>query len=228
MEYTELTTYRYERKFQVEELSDQQVRMLVKLHPSMFKQTYPPRFVNNIYFDTQAMDYYYENVNGFPQRRKVRIRWYGELFGEIHNPILEYKIKDGLVGTKESYKLPDFHLNESFDQGQFQQTLAKGCPTLVNYHLRELDAVLLNRYYRWYYATPDNRYRVTVDTDMCFYHIQPSNNTFRHHAQNYQNFIVELKYDSEYDPHAERVARQFPFSVTKNSKYVEGIERVYL
>ncbi|MBI9051194.1 MAG: VTC domain-containing protein [Anaerolineaceae bacterium] len=228
MNYTALDTYRYERKLLVEGLSEHQVRTLIKLHPALFVQTYPPRYVNNIYLDTPAMDYYYENINGVPQRRKVRIRWYGDLFGKIRKPILEYKIKDGLVGTKESQNLPDFVLDENFDRDQFQETIAKGSPTIVHYHLRELDAVLLNRYYRWYFATTDGRYRVTVDTDMTFYNIKRAGNAFRQRQQNYLNLIVELKYNAEHDPTAQRVSGLFPFSVTKNSKYVEGIERVYL
>jgi hypothetical protein len=42
------------------------------------------------------------------------------------------------------------------------------------------------------------------------------------------HLVVELKYPKPQDVEAERVSRVFPFSVTKNSKYVTGIERVYL
>ncbi|MDI6769242.1 MAG: hypothetical protein QMD04_06155 [Anaerolineales bacterium] len=39
--------------------------------------------------------------------------------------------------------------------------------------------------------------------------------------------MVELKYENEQEPQADRVAGFFPFRVTRNSKYVQGIKRVY-
>lgn len=222
-------TYRYERKYLVEGMDTHSVRSLVKLHPALFVEPYPPRHVNNIYLDTPDMDYYYENVGGVMERRKVRIRWYGELFGPIHKPVLEYKIKEGFVGRKESYKFPSFSLDERFDRKVFQRLVAESdLPQEVRYYLRDLDPVLVNRYYRWYYATPDGRYRVTVDTKMCFFHIDNVNNSFRHNQENYLNMVVEFKYDLQHDPQAGRIAQYFPFPISKNSKYVEGIERVYL
>ena len=65
-----------------------QVRALVKLHPSMFYEPYPPRYVNNLYLDTEDMENYLDNVSGVAERRKVRIRWYGDLFGDIGRPML--------------------------------------------------------------------------------------------------------------------------------------------
>ena len=79
---------RYERKFLVERLDASWVRALVRRHPSMFCETYPPRYVNNLYLDTLGMRHYVDNLNGTPERRKVRIRWYGDLFGDVEAPVL--------------------------------------------------------------------------------------------------------------------------------------------
>lgn len=223
------SSYRYERKFLVGELSLHQVRALVRLHPALFIQPYPPRSINNIYLDTPDMDCYYENVAGVKDRRKVRVRWYGELFGSIDKPILEFKIKDGLIGKKESSRFPSFVLDEGFNRRYFQGLLSQGnLPEDIRYFLRDLDPVLVNRYYRWYYATPDGHYRVTVDAEMAYFHIDRMKNSFRHKQVNYLNVVVELKYSAQYDPQAGRVSQYFPFPVSKNSKYVEGIERVYV
>jgi len=97
---------RYERKFLVDQLDAHQVRAMVKLHPSMFYEPYPPRYVNNLYLDTEGMENYLDNVSGVGERRKVRIRWYGDLFRDIEKPMLEFKIKNGLVGTKHISLLP--------------------------------------------------------------------------------------------------------------------------
>ena len=52
---TEPSAFRYERKFLVDRLDEHQVMGLVKRHPSMFVEPYPPRFVNNFYLDTPDM-----------------------------------------------------------------------------------------------------------------------------------------------------------------------------
>jgi hypothetical protein len=88
--------------------------------------------------------------------------------------------------------------------------------------------VLFNRYHRHYYATHDGTFRLTVDTQLVFYKANGRfGNQFAHHQENARGLIVELKYENEQEPQANRVAGYFPFRVTRNSKYVEGIERVY-
>jgi len=220
--------YRYERKFIVERMEPAQVCALIKLHPSLFREPYPARFINNIYLDTPEMDYYYENISGVKNRRKARIRWYGDLFGLISRPTLEFKVKDGVVGTKVSYPLPSFTLDPTFTSRDYAHlVLNAAIPPEVSYSLRDHAPVLVNRYYRWYYATVDGRFRVTVDTALDYYNIRSLHNPFLYRHRNHTHFIVELKYDPEFDPDANRVAHHFPFSLTKNSKYVEGIEKVF-
>ncbi|MBN1812141.1 MAG: VTC domain-containing protein [Anaerolineae bacterium] len=221
--------FRYERKFLVDQLDVHRVRALVKLHPSMFYEPYPPRYVNNLYLDTELLDNYQDNMSGVGERRKVRIRWYGELFGPVEKPVLEFKFKSGLVGTKVGYPFTPFVLDERFGHRYYLDTLrVANLPAHVEQYLRELHVVLCNRYYRWYYATRDGRFRVTVDAEMAFYQVRRTTNHFRHRHMDYRHVVVELKYGKSMDVEAERVSRVFPFSVTKNSKYVIGIEQVYL
>ena len=61
---------------------------------------------------------------------------------------------------------------------------------------------------------------------MSFYNIRRFRNTLNYKYIDYKNIIVELKYDREIDDIANRISQFFPFSVTKNSKYVQGIEAV--
>lgn len=227
--YTYLRTFRYERKFLVEELMPFQVAALIKGHPRMFYAPYPPRFVNNLYLDTPEMLNYFDNVNGAMQRRKVRVRWYGEPFGEITSPMLEVKVKEGLVGTKHTYPLSSFHMDAGFCDRSFQRVLSDSdLPPAIRHALRNLDTVLFNRYFRHYYATHDGTFRLTLDTQQTFYKVNGVfGNRFAHRQVNNRDVIVELKYEIEQEPHANRVSGFFPFRVTRNSKYVQGIERVY-
>jgi hypothetical protein len=221
--------YRYERKFRVEDLDVAQVRMLVKRHPGIFYSPYPPRYINNLYLDTPDLENYHANVSGVGERQKARIRWYGELFGEIAKPVLEFKIKDGLVGTKHSYPFPAFSFEKGFNQRDFQRLIVNSAlPEPVRWQLRGMSVVLCNRYYRWYYVTKDEKYRLTVDKEMRYFNVRQSDNHFRQQFIDPKAIVVELKYDPVLDPYADKVSGFFPFIVTRNSKYITGIESVYL
>jgi len=88
--------YRYERKFFIDNMSKRKVESIIKLNPANFKEIYKERIINNIYLDSLSKNSYTDNIDGNMERTKSRIRWYGSLFGEIANPILEFKIKKGL------------------------------------------------------------------------------------------------------------------------------------
>jgi hypothetical protein len=227
--YTHLRTFRYERKFLVEELMPFQVEALIRQHPRLFHAPYPARFVNNLYLDTPDMDNYFDNVGGAARRRKVRVRWYGEPFGKIAHPLLEIKVKDGMVGTKHTHPLPAFCMDEDLCDRAFQRMLSEtNLPPALRQYLRGMNVVLFNRYYRHYYATRDGAFRLTLDTRLVYFKANGRfGNQFAHHQENVRGLIVELKYENEQEPYANRVAGYFPFRVTRNSKYVEGIERVY-
>jgi SPX domain protein involved in polyphosphate accumulation len=220
--------FRYERKFLIDRLDARQVRGLIVLHPSMFYEPYPPRYVNNLYLDTADLENYRDNVDGAEQRHKVRIRWYGDLFGEIAQPALEFKVKRGLVGTKHIYPFASFSLDDSFNHRYYETILRQSSlPTLIMHYMRQLNVVLCNRYYRRYFATRDQHFRITVDTEMTFYRIKKANNRFTHKHADHRHIVVEIKYQNPLDVQADRVAGFFPFGVSKNSKYVTGIEQVY-
>ena len=227
--YTHLRSYRYERKFLVEDLQPYQVAALIKHHPRLFYAPYPPRYVNNLYLDTPDMANYHDNIDGAMQRRKVRLRWYGEPFGHISQPRLEVKIKDGLVGTKHTYELPAFQLDSRFCDRRFQRLISSSdLPAKVKLDLRGLNLVLFNRYYRHYYATHDGAFRLTLDARLVFFRTHGLfGNQFIHRQVDPRNIVVELKYEVEQEPFAGRVAGFFPFRMTRMSKYVRGIERVF-
>lgn len=45
----------------------------------MFKETFKSRKVNSIYFDTSVFTDVWDNINGFSNRKKIRIRWYDKI-----------------------------------------------------------------------------------------------------------------------------------------------------
>ena len=89
--------FRYEKKILINHLIKDQVRSIARLNPFVLKKSYHPRFINNIYFDNSNLQLYHSSVEGDSKRIKIRIRWYGELFGNVKKPVLEIKIKEELL-----------------------------------------------------------------------------------------------------------------------------------
>jgi hypothetical protein len=63
---------------------------------------------------------------------------------------------------------------------------------------------------------------------MTYYRVRKFGNRFISRIRDEGRVIVEMKYEKPFEPQADRVAGFFPFRITRNSKYVTGIESVYL
>jgi SPX domain protein involved in polyphosphate accumulation len=221
--------YRFERKFFVSDLTKREILDIIRLHPAMFAEIYHERFVNNIYFDTLTFDNYFAAMDGLAHREKNRIRWYGDLVGPIGKPVLERKIKDGMVGRKENYPLVPFALDENYTFNTSIEVFKNSVlPEKLKIELMALLPTLFNRYRRRYFQSANRRYRITLDTDLEFYRPKPYDNTFLGKWTDRENVIVELKYANAKDSNADLISRHFPFRVTKSSKYCMGIDRFYL
>lgn len=219
-------TYRYERKFLVSELTASEVEAVVKSNPAAFVEIYHGRYVNNIYCDSVDFSNYNENIDGVSQRLKVRIRWYGDLFGMVEKPVLEFKIKNGLTGRKDSYPLDPFEFGQSFRYKTFEQLFRKQeIPHPHKLRLYRQKPSLVNRYWRKYFLSADKKFRITLDTEVQFYEINSCVHFKYPRYTDFSNVVVELKYDLENDEYAHIITGYFPFRMTRNSKYISGMER---
>jgi len=224
---SKLARHRYERKFCFSTLSRNDIEVIIKHHPMRFYEVYPQRFVNNIYLDTIGMDNYFDNVDGVSKRIKVRIRWYGDLMGAVEKPKLELKIKNNMLGTKLSYKLSKLSIDKELSKSKINNIFEiSDVPLYMLLYLKSLNLTLMNQYNRKYYRSIDGKYRITVDTNLGYYKLSQLNNTFLHSIVNKDEIIIELKYDKDYDEQAKKVTSHFPFRISKNSKYVEGVKRL--
>lgn len=220
--------FRYERKFQVTSLFAEDAELIIRLLPSAFFEEFPPRYVNNIYFDSLGFQSFADNVDGISNRKKVRIRWYGEQFGHIERPVLEHKIKKNLLGTKRSYVLPPFELGPEFGGDSAIRLVEEAdVPEIVKEEMRGLVPTLLNRYFRKYFRSADGKYRLTLDVDMTYRKASRLNAFIAAPLKAEEAIIVEMKYSREEDELAPEISNSFPFRMTKNSKYVNGIFALY-
>jgi len=217
--------YRYERKYHIAGRSKYEVESIVKLHPAIFSEIHHRRFVNSIYFDSYNLNSFYENVEGTSDRVKVRVRWYGGLFEYIENPILEIKIKKGLLGKKILIPAKPFHLTENSEISDILNSI-ECLNEIPMIDFRSLMPSLIIRYSRKYYQSCDKKFRITIDDEQSFYLVQKDNNSFLDSHNDNCSVILELKYDQEFDSVASHITSRLPFRITKNSKYVSGVQRV--
>jgi len=224
-EYTELKTSRFERKFVIEQGGVPYVERIVKLNRAGFRPVFYERQINNIYFDTPNLRNYYDNHFGKSKRVKVRIRWYGETFGEIERPILEFKIKTGAVGRKLSYPLRGFSLDKNIRSRELLTVFKNSnLPEWVINEVSYFMPTLVNTYKRKYYVSFDNLYRFTIDHHMEYYNIKTDFALFIEKKSQANVVVLELKYDMENDLKVSKITSSLPFRLDKFSKYVRGIE----
>jgi len=208
---------RYERKYKIENLALHLVEQSILLHPASFKKIYPDRQVNNIYFDTEDLVTFKENVMGIADRKKYRVRWYGKNLKKINQPIFEIKIKKNQLGEKISNPFSNFDLsNLIFSQKEIQKFSKAILP---------LQPTLLNSYSRSYYGSFDGKFRITIDRNLRYFSLL-NKQKFDSYLVEDQGIVMEIKYDESMDGKTDEITQFFPYRLTKSSKYVSGLELV--
>ena len=100
-------TVRFERKFILINKNISYLENLLRTSKFNFKEDYPSRKVNSIYFDDQNLTSVIDNLDGNNFKKKIRLRWYGDK-KIIKSPTLEIKKKIGHVNYKKNYKMKGF------------------------------------------------------------------------------------------------------------------------
>ena len=218
---------RFERKFLVHELSLAEIELLVKTNAAHFKRPFPARWVNNIYLDTPGFENFTANVEGAEERVKLRIRWYGDLYGTAERPKLERKGKHGLLGTKATAPLPPLDVQPGLAARDVDAYLrAADLDASLRDEALVQVPVLMNRYHRSYWLSGDGRFRLTIDSELEFRPLGRFASPRLLSEVDEGAVVVEIKYDPDDDADAQRIAASFPFRMTKSSKYASGIERL--
>jgi len=163
---------------------------------------------------------------GNAQRFKIRIRWYDLLFGLIKDPILELKIKDGLLGKKLSFNLKPFILDNNFSKEFLMKNiiLKSNLPNWVIELINNSELVLIDAYKRKYFLSANKKYRLTIDYDYIFYRLNAVENSFNEKKVDKDIVTLELKYAAEDDDFVQNISQDLPFRLTAGSKYVYGVD----
>ena len=215
--------WRHERKFLLNHVDEANLLRVVRAHPAHFRECYPSRQVNNLYLDTPGRDSYRETIEGVAARSKYRLRWYGELFGEIARPRFEHKLKRGLVGAKQTAPLPGFRIEPGARLPDPRRLLASvELPDALRAALLFVEPALVNRYSRRYFESGDGALHITLDREIAFRATRCGRLGHRWHDRG--TTVLELKYALDADDAAREAAQALPFRATKSSKYARGIE----
>lgn len=220
--------HRYEQKFVFQKQNPAFVEDIVIAHPANFVEIFHQRQVNNIYFDHKELSFYSDHIKGNADRQKVRIRWYGETFGRIINPRLEFKLRNGELRIKKSYQLPEFTIEKGFQAEQLKEIFENAnLPTSVSSEINALEARLLNMYNRRYFKSDNNHFRFTIDHKLEYIQFLQQENSFSKKEVDDENIILELKFSPEFIEHADDINKVLPKQCNNFSKYVSGIEKLY-
>lgn len=220
--------YRFERKFVFPKGDAQDIVRRIQRNSFAFNEVFHRRKINNIYFDDANYSFFKQNVEGVANRKKIRLRWYGDTTSKIENPTIEIKRKIGEIGDKDSYKLEGhtFNLNV-LGPIDIKTVLIENSKQNGPLHhaLQALHPTLLNTYERRYFLSFCGRFRITVDYNQNFYN--PNYTNFKNSNIPIEEIVVELKYSRENDGDARQIAQQIGTRLSKNSKYVMGINLLY-
>ena len=220
--------HRHERKFLVSGLEQALVELALKTNPLCFRESYNPRFVNSLYLDSRYFNSFRENIEGYLDREKVRLRWYGELNSQTNSVVLEFKYKRGLVVFKERFPLKDIFLESRINRRDLLEAIrANDLPKVCRDKVSVTGPVLICRYKRKYFETVGLPFRATVDVGMCYIGFLGQSLNFGSQIVDRQSVILELKYPPTYESLAKEITEAFPFRVTKSSKYVMGLQSLF-
>ena len=95
---------RYEKKFLISANNEVKFTNWLINNKFLFYKQFKSRYVNSLYFDDINNSSLIQNIEGYSNKIKLRIRWYNDLnFAKKIN--LELKIKKGKYVFKEHYNI---------------------------------------------------------------------------------------------------------------------------
>ncbi len=181
---------------------------------SMFKKMYPSRKVNSIYFDTPSHKDIWENINGFGDRKKIRVRWYDKINNS--EVFIEKKRKINFITQKTVKKIDTFKNFKDLNNYLYSEDFHNNF--LRNKFKDNLERSIYVQYVRSYYELPNKKLRLTIDKDIKIMNSKTSN-FFQQ-----DEIILELKYDVKYSNYVNDLIFKYGLNNRnrKFSKYVNS------
>ena len=220
--------WRYEVKLVAPPFGLPLVRSWIRAHSEAFAVSYSPRIVNNLYMDTHDMQWLDDSVEGLSERRKVRLRWYGDQTGTVA-AVFEVKRKRDRANWKIRH--PVAEPLDLATGATWPGIVSRSLGSLPGWMRAEIGVdlvpVLVNRYRREYYESRTGKLRITIDSEQDVYDQRLSARpNFTRRAPRRDSIIIEIKGPLDDWERIKEVANEFPVRVTRNSKYALGFESI--
>ena len=205
--------FRYERKYVIENVD--LPSFIHEILSKSFLEVFNERRINNLYYDSINLDSIVDNIDGLSERKKYRIRWYGNTFKRSLKQF-EVKFKSEFLNSKKIFNIGEFQIKDYSNFNISHKNLVRILKNkdLVLYEIMQSKFLkLFNSYNRKYYLSSNKNIRITIDTDLNFY--SPlTKNVFKE-----KKIIVEIKYNKEF-----KFLNEFKnLRINKYSKYVKGV-----
>ena len=214
--------FRYEIKLVANEINFSVFSKWLHSKTDFFKK-YPDRQINSLYFDDNNFSSVKDNLSGIPQRRKYRLRWYGNSVEELSDPIFEIKIKNGRLGSKKHFHVPELNNKvHNLKIKQIQEIALLQNKSRKLFIDEYLNPSLIVSYKRNYFEN-NNDIRVTVDSNVIF--SDPSNEKLiqDHDQLAFNKRIIEFKFGINKKDYVSRIIKDLNIVPSRHSKYLSGL-----
>ena len=218
---------RCEIKFASYQVDYPLIKNWLKSNNFNFKKEYKNRIVNNLYFDSNNLDAYKDNIYGHSSRIKARFRWYGK-FSEKNQGNLELKFKRNIYGWKEKYKIEKLNLENTTNCNIIKTTISKNLPkkTKIFFEKNNIPQIV-NQYEREYFISNNKKFRITIDQNMKIFNQRTSKELNLIKKIKIQNYIIlEVKFERSCHKDIESLLHNIPIRASRNSKYINYIRAV--
>ena len=217
MEKNNNSLKRFERKWVFNNSDYNQVYISLYRSKFHFMDHFPDRQVNSIYFDDDHYTSINQNIDGISEKKKYRLRWYGD-FENIVNPTFEIKSKKGFEVSKKNFKvprMPNFNLLNYHHIEQIELFINNN----FNFKNR-LFPILTTHYLRSYFISSNKLVRSTVDRNLKSLLLYKNRNL--NIIKEYKDIILEVKYDLNLDDYVRSNLGNISTRFSKNSKFVNA------
>ena len=201
---------------------------------SFFQESYSPRMVNSLYFDTPNYDFASSNMSGESKRIKVRARWYEKLDKKFLDSFLstpqlfifEVKrkinsISDKLNIGKVTYEKKESYISRVNSIQKSLETIVRNQPTLSAFNL--LGTIFTNYEREYYELKSDNNIRLTIDKNISYSNSNTPSDLLML-AKDY--VIVELKFNPKSRKKVNTLMKNFPFRQVRSSKFLSSLAQI--
>ena len=219
-----MANQRFERKYIFNNININKIILAIYRSNFNFISSFPDRIVNSIYFDDINLSSITDNLDGVTEKKKIRLRWYGDN-KTINNSKLELKKKSEFLVHKKEFNLR-IPKNFEFQNKKnilFIKNLINNDKNLRKQITRKtLNPILSTHYCRSYFLSSDKLVRLTMDKNIEYIHLTDNKDINIKNKTN--NVIIELKYRKELDNFVRKKIDNISVRFSKNSKYIHGAQ----